>query len=85
VTGLLPAALTVDATFGIHFVTERTYTKRVFGKDEEVVPFDGLRDEVKDSAIDPASQGLQISNPGYPSIKGGGFVWSASVLVGVEL
>jgi len=85
VTKLLPAALTIDAHFGVHFVGERTYTKHVFGKDEEVVPFQGLRDEVKDSSIDPATQGVQVSNPGYPSIKGGGFVWSASVLVGVEL
>jgi long-subunit fatty acid transport protein len=80
-----PATITVDAHFGIQLVTERTYTKHVFGKDEEIVPFNGLRDEVKDSTLDPASRGLQISNPGYPSIKGGGFVWSGSVLLGVEL
>ena len=80
-----PATLTVDAHFGIQFVTERTYTKHIFGKDEEIVPFNGLRDEVKDSTLDPASRGIQISNPGYPSIKGGGFVWSGSLLVGVEM
>jgi long-chain fatty acid transport protein len=80
-----PATLTLDAHFGIQLVTQRTYTKHIFGKDEEIVPFNGLRDEVKDSTLDPASRGIQISNPGYPSIKGGGFVWSASVLLGVEL
>lgn len=78
------ATLTVDAHFGIQLLTERTYTKRVFDEDEELVPFNGLRDEVKDTALDPASRGIQISNPGYPSIKGGGFVWSGSLLVGVE-
>jgi hypothetical protein len=82
---LLPATITVDAHFGIQFVGARTYTKHVFGKDEAIEPFRGLRDEVKDSTLDPASRGLQISNPGYPSINGGGYVWSGSVLLGVEL
>lgn len=85
VTRLLPAALTIDAHFGVHFVGSRTYTKHVFTADEEPVPFKGLRDEVKDTSTDPASRGVQVSNPGYPSIKGGGFVWSGSVLLGVEL
>jgi hypothetical protein len=85
VATLGPAALTIEAHFGLHFVGERTYTKHVLGTDEAPVPFNGLRDEVKDSSADPASRGLQISNPGYPSIRGGGFVWSGSLLLGVEL
>jgi long-chain fatty acid transport protein len=82
---VLPATLTVDLHFGVHVVTERTYTKHVFGPDEEIDPFRGLRDEVKDSTLDPATRGVQISNPGYPAIKGGGVVWSGSLLLGVEL
>jgi long-chain fatty acid transport protein len=81
----LPLPVTLDAHVGLHVVESRTYTKHVFAAGETQDPFRGLRDEVKDAASDPASRGVQISNPGYPSISGGGTVWSASVMLGVEL
>jgi long-chain fatty acid transport protein len=84
--GVLGRPLTVDGHVGLHVVRERSYTKRVFGPGEGTAnPYDGLRDEVKDVSTDPSSQGIQISNPGYPGLGGGGHVWAASLLVGVEL
>jgi hypothetical protein len=78
-------AITLDAHFGLQLVRERTYTKRVLAPGEAGLPFEALRDEVTDVSTDPATQGTQISNPGYPSIGGGGYVWAASLLLGVAL
>ena len=47
--------------------------------------FDGLRDEVTDDANDPATQGAQISNPGFPTIRSGGQVFAGGLTVEVEL
>jgi long-subunit fatty acid transport protein len=82
---VLPWTVTLDAHLGVQLVGHRTYTKRILGKNDEPDPFAGLRDEVKDNAADPATQGVQVSNPGYPSIGGGGLIVSGSVLLGVEL
>ena len=38
-----------------------------------------VSDEVIDDPGDPASLGVQISNPGYPGIDSGGQVFSAGV------
>jgi hypothetical protein len=76
---VLPRPVTVDAHFGLHLVAERTYVKRFLGTGEARDPMNGLSDE------DPNTAGDQTSNPGYPSISGGGHVWAASVLFGVEL
>ncbi|HEY3360210.1 MAG TPA: hypothetical protein VGQ83_43565, partial [Polyangia bacterium] len=81
----LPRPVTLDAHFGLQLVGERTYAKHLFAPGETADPFRGLRDEVKDTSADPSSRGVQISNPGYPTISGGGHVWSASFLMGVEL
>lgn len=47
--------------------------------------FDGLRDEVTDDPGDPATQGAQISNPGYPGLSSGGQVFSGGLTVEVGL
>jgi hypothetical protein len=60
-------------------VKERELDKTIDLGDEAPAPFDALRDE------DPDADGVQISNPGYPSIKGGGQVFSGGLTVEVEL
>jgi long-chain fatty acid transport protein len=81
----LPRPVTLDVHCGVQTVGSRTYTKHLLEPGETVDPFRGLRDEVKDTSADPSSRGVQISNAGYPSINGGGFVWAGSFLLGVEL
>ena len=54
---------------------------------EHLIPVvvDGLRDEVTDDPQDPATQGAQISNPGYPRLDSGGQVFSGGATLEVGL
>ncbi len=74
----------IDVHVQAHLVGERTFEKRISGEGEERDPFTSLRDELEDDPADPNTAGAQISNPGYPSITGGGQVFSAGVTMGVE-
>jgi long-subunit fatty acid transport protein len=44
----------------------------------------GLKDEVPDDPAKPATLGTQISNPGYPTITSGGWVWALGFTLTVE-
>jgi long-subunit fatty acid transport protein len=75
----------IDLHVQTQIVQSRTLTKSVFAPGEEGDGFDGLRDEVTDDANDPATQGAQISNPGFPTIRSGGQVFASGLTVEVEL
>ncbi len=72
-------SLRIDVHASAQLVASRTIDKRLLEDGEEYDPFTSLRDEVIDDPGDPASLGVQISNPGYPSIDSGGQVFSAGV------
>jgi hypothetical protein len=75
----------VDLHVQTQIVQPRTLRKSVFAMGEDGDSFDGLRDEVTDDANDPATQGAQISNPGYPRIDSGGQVFAGGMTMEVEL
>lgn len=75
----------LDLHAQIQLVQSRRMTKTVFAAGEDGDSFDGLRDEVTDDANDPATQGAQISNPGYPRIDSGGQVFGGGLTMEVEL
>jgi long-chain fatty acid transport protein len=84
----LPAALgdhdvRIDMHAQSQLVGRRTLSKRIAADDENAAPFDALRDEVEDDPNDPATQGAQISNPGFPNLRSGGEVYSAGVTMEV--
>lgn len=61
----------------LHHLVSRTYTKRVASPAEAARDPGALADE------DAATPGVQTTNPGYPSITGGGQAWT--VTFGAEL
>jgi hypothetical protein len=69
----------VDAYVQLQHVAHRTLEKLVVGLDDPDDPFGSLKDEDLDTL------GLQITNPGYPSIEGGGNVIAGGVTVEVAL
>ncbi len=75
----------VDLHLQTQLVQGRTLRKSVFAAGEDGDSFDGLRDEVTDDANDPATQGAQISNPGFPRIDSGGQVFAGGLTVEIEL
>lgn len=75
----------VDLHLQTQIVQGRTLRKVVFAPGEDGDGFDGLRDEVTDDANDPATQGAQISNPGFPRIDSGGQVFAGGLSMEVEL
>ncbi len=75
----------VDLHVQAQLVQGRTLHKTVLAPGQDADGFDGLRDEVTDDANDPATQGAQISNPGYPSIDSGGQVFAGGLTMEVEL
>ena len=77
--GYVWKALRVDAHVQVQLVTTRRSAKTVYDGTGTYDPYTSLRDEDADTA------GTQISNPGYPSIKSGGEVFSAGVTVEVPL
>ncbi len=90
---VLSRRVRLDAQTRIETVLSRTMKKRLYFPEEEcpappageVSPDDYLLDELPCDRTDPATLGFQTSNPGYPSIRSGGFVFSGSITLGVEL
>jgi hypothetical protein len=82
---LLPAPVRIDAHMVAHVLGDRTYHKRVVASGDPSCPVTdltcGLHDEVRDNPSDPSTLGTQISNPGYPTLTGGGTVWEGGVTV----
>jgi long-chain fatty acid transport protein len=68
-------------------VGARTLTKRLYDPSSGAAydPFTSLRDEVVDDPQDAATQGVQVSNPGYPGLRSGGQVFSGGLTMAVEL
>lgn len=78
-----PRTVRFDLHARAELVGDRTLDKRIAGAGEVYDPFTALRDEVTDDPNDPATQGAQISNPGYPRLESGGQVYSAGVTMEV--
>lgn len=78
--GARPIALELHAQ--AQLVGARTLRKTLI---TEGGSFDGLKDEVVDDPNEPATLGVQVSNPGYPTIDSGGQVFSAGVTVEIGL
>ncbi len=77
--------LQIDVSTQVQLVSSRRITKTIYtGGGDDYDPFTALRDEVKDDVSDPATLGVQISNPGYPGLRSGGQVFSAAVTAGVS-
>jgi long-chain fatty acid transport protein len=77
--------LRIDVHAQAQLVGRRTLRKVVAAAGENPAPFDALRDEVVDDASEPSTQGIQVSNPGYPSIRSGGEVFSGGLTMELEL
>jgi long-chain fatty acid transport protein len=75
----------LDVHAQAQLVGRRTLHKQVAGPGDPPDPFDALRDEVVDDASEPSTQGVQVSNPGYPSIRSGGEVFSGGLTMELEL
>ncbi len=77
--------LRLDVHLQTQVVGQRRLRKRLLAAGADGGSFDGLRDEVVDDPNDPATLGVQLSNPGYPSIASGGQVFSGGVTMEVGL
>jgi hypothetical protein len=77
--------LRVDVHAQAQLVQRRTLHKKVAAPGETPLPFDGLRDEVVDDDSEPSTLGVQVSNPGYPTIRSGGEVFSGGLTMELEL
>jgi hypothetical protein len=79
--GVRLGRLRIDLHAQLHLVGERVLDKRIAtpDDDEELGAYDLLRDEVVDDASEPETLGVQISNPGFPEIRGGGKVLSGGI------
>ena len=82
----------VDMHLRIHALLPRTITKKVSVAAQEcpaqqppLGPDQALGDEVPCDRTDPSTLGVQISNPGYPSLRASGVVLSGGFTLGVEL
>lgn len=78
-------AVRIDLHAQAQLVQGRRIDKRIFAAGEDGDSFDGLRDEVIDDPAVPATQGAQISNPGYPGLDAGGQVFAGGLTVELEL
>ncbi len=78
-------ALRMDIHLMAQLVGRRTLRKEIYDGSDTYDPFTSLRDEVVDDAGDPDSLGVQVSNPGFPTIRSGGQVYSGGLTIGVEL
>ena len=74
----------IDAHGQLHVMQAVTLTKQIAPPGTRQDPATALRDERPDDPNHPETLGVQVSNPGYPSITGGGAVWSAGVTLTVE-
>ncbi len=71
--------LRVDAHVQLHVVHGRTIEKELHDPDDPYDPFTSLRDE------DVDAEGMQITNPGYPSLDSGGQLISGGLTLEVAL
>lgn len=71
--------LRIDAHAQVQIVTTRRMIKSVYDGNGPYDPYTSVRDE------DPDLAGTQSSNPGYPSLKSGGEVFSAGLTLAVPL
>jgi long-chain fatty acid transport protein len=82
--GFVFGRVRIDLHAQLHLVGERVLEKRIAGgdsDDDDLDIYDALRDEVVDDPNEPSTLGVQISNPGFPSIRGGGRVISGGLSV----
>lgn len=77
--------LSLELHAQVQLVGARTLRKTLLATDAMGGSFDGLRDEVIDDPGAPETLGVQVSNPGYPTIDGGGQVFSGGVTIEVGL
>jgi hypothetical protein len=63
----------------------RSSRKRIWDGQGEYDPYTALRDEVIDDPRMPATEGAQVSNPGYPGVESGGQVFSGGLALEVDL
>jgi long-subunit fatty acid transport protein len=74
---LLPKPVRIDVFVAAQIVTSNTLFKRFAAPGSD--PAAGLQDE------QPSVPGLQTTNPGYPSITGGGVIYNAGACLTVGL
>ena len=71
-----------DCAVLLDVVQSNTLIKKVeAGKPDPTV---ALGDEGVDDPAKPSTLGTQISNPGYPTVAGGGVVWALGFTITVE-
>ena len=83
----------IDLHARMQFLLPQKMSKNVYVPEQEcpappagsVDPDLYLTDEMPCDRTDPATLGIQISNPGYPSVESGGWVVSGGISLGVEL
>ncbi len=78
------AALRVDGHAQFDLLQPETLTKQIAPAGTRPDPSQALTDEVPDDAARPETRGAQISNPGWPNLSGGGFVWALGLTITVE-
>ncbi len=66
----------LDAHAQFDILQPTTLRKTVAAAGSHPDPSQALVDEVPDNPAQPQTLGAQISNPGYPSVTGSGFVWA---------
>ncbi len=76
--------LRLDCHAAVQLVARRTLRKEIFDGNGEYDPFRSLRDELIDDAGTPETLGVQVSNPGFPTLRSGGQVFSGGVTAEVE-
>ena len=76
--------LRIDAHAAVQLVARRTLHKVIYDGSGDYDPFTSLRDEVVDDAGTPDTLGVQVSNPGFPTLRSGGQVFSGGVTAEVE-
>jgi hypothetical protein len=70
------SALRLDVHGQLSILQPVTLVKKIAPAGEKPDPASALSDEIADDPQRPSTLGTQISNPGYPSISSGGFVWA---------
>jgi hypothetical protein len=71
--------LRIDAHVQMQLLQARVIEKQLFDKLGAYDPFTSLRDE------DPQTDGLQITNPGFPKVTASGQVFAAGITLAVPL
>src|SRR5207244_1927174 len=81
---VLGGALRFDAHGQLEVLQPTTLHKTIAPAGTHPDPSTALTDEVPDDPARPETRGNQISNPGYPSVTGSGFVWALGFTITVE-